>query len=399
MYAPSTRHPLPEKALPGPRFTATVAVAALLSPLAPSNADAVQASREVRDAASHVVTLRAYDADGGVTAQGSGFFFGPGRIATNYHVVEGAALVRVIGAAGDTVLTTTHAEAADERLDLVILPAPSGKARGLTIETFFPDVGDPVWTYGSPKGLTGTMSNGIVSAVRKRSGRTVLQISAPISPGSSGGPVLDTRGRVVGVTVSSVRGGQNLNFAVPARELARLAARGGDRVRFPIGEPRRGARADEGEVVGVRPELPERWQYLARNVSDAELYFDRESLGPNGDRLRVWVYAFYPETLMAGEAAFDSSKALFELRCDRREFRLNQYLLLRGERVIGSNGSVSGGEWSAVAPESIAENLMGSVCSSQAAAAEDQSESLSAGSGAASKSDSGSRSDSGRPSG
>jgi hypothetical protein len=211
------------------------------------------------------------------------------------------------------------------------------------------------------------MSDGIISAVRDRGGRTVLQISAPISPGSSGGPVLDSHGRVVGVTVSSVRGGQNLNFAVPGRELARMAARGADRVAFPIGELRRGQRG-EGEEVLTRPELPERWQFLARNVSDAELYYDSLSLGPRGDRLRVWIYAFYPETLMAGEAAFDSSKALFELKCVEQEFRLNQYLLLRGEKVIGSNGSVSGGEWSAVAPESIAESLMETVCRAETAA-------------------------------
>jgi len=167
------------------------------------------ASPAVREAASQVVTLRGYDADGQLTAQGSGFFFGPGRIATNFHVIAGASVVKVIDAAGDTIASADSADAVDAGLDLAILRAPSGRTRGLGVETFYPDVGDQVWTYGSPKGLTGTMSDGIVSAVRERAGRTVLQISAPISPGSSGGPVLDARGRVVGVTMSSVRGGQS----------------------------------------------------------------------------------------------------------------------------------------------------------------------------------------------
>lgn len=328
---------------------------------------AQSASPEVRDAARHVVMLRGFDAEGRITAQGSGFYFGPGRIATNYHVIRGASTVRIIGAAGDTVATTKFAEVIDTDLDLAILPASQGHADGLWLETLRPEVGDRVWAYGSPKGLAGTMTDGIVSAVRERNGRTMLQISAPISPGSSGGPVLDARGRVIGVTVSSVRGGQNLNFAVPGRELARLAARNGPLVEFPHGQPNR-ATVVGGESVGPRPELPDRWRFLARNVSAAELYYDTVSLSAQDDRRRVWVYTLYPETLMAGEAAFDASKALFELRCGAREFRLNQYLLLRGEAVIGSNGTVSSGDWSGVAPDSIAEGLLGSVCSATAVA-------------------------------
>jgi hypothetical protein len=130
-------------------------------------------------------------------------------------------------------------------------------------------------------------------------------------------------------------------------------------VDFPIGSPRP---AVIENVVGPRPELPERWEFLARNVSDVELYYDRVSLAQRSERVRVWIYSRFPETLMAGEAAFDASQALFEFRCAQQEFRLNQYLLLRGQEVIGSNGSVSSGRWSAVAPDSIAESLLTSVC-------------------------------------
>lgn len=347
--------------MPSARVTALALVLPAAIGLAPAPALAQSASPAVRDAARHVVMLRGFDAEGRVTAQGSGFYFGPGRIATNYHVIEGATTVRIIGAGGDTLAATSFAEIVDADLDLAILPAPEGHSGGLWLETLYPNVGDRVWAYGSPKGLAGTMTDGIVSAIRERGGRKVLQISAPISPGSSGGPVLDAQGRVVGITVSSVRGGQNLNFAVPGRELARLAARRGTRVDFPIGAPRRTAPSED--VVGPRHELPERWQFLARNVSDVELYYDRVSLAERDDRLRVWVYSRFPETLMAGEAAFDASQALFEFRCERQEFRLNQYLLLRGEEVIGSNGSVSSGSWSAVAPDSIAERLVTRLCS------------------------------------
>jgi hypothetical protein len=358
-----------------PASRLAVPLAALAFLAGPGLAFAQGASREVRDAGAQVVTLRGYDAAGQLTAQGSGFFFGPGRIATNFHVIAGASVVFVVDATGDTIARVRAVDAANEELDLAILPSPVGAAGGLRIESFLPAVGDQVWTYGSPKGLTGTMSDGIVSAVRERGGPTVLQISAPISPGSSGGPVLDVSGRVVGVTKSSVRGGQNLNFAVPARELARLAARRGEAVPLPVGEVRQRAPVEGGEAggeaAGERPELPDRWALIARNASNAELFYDQQSLRRDGRRLHVWVYAFYPETLMAGEAAFDASKALFELRCNENEFRLNQYLLLRGEKVIGSNGSVSGGEWSAVAPESVAESLAAMVCREEATATPD----------------------------
>lgn len=359
----------------GWRVTSAAFLAGVAVLAGPASAFSQGASREVRDAGSQVVTLRGYDVAGQLTAQGSGFFFGPGRIATNFHVIAGASVVNVIDIHGDTIARVRSVDAADEALDLAILPSPAGVNRGLRIESFLPAVGDQVWTYGSPKGLTGTMSDGIVSAVRERGGHTVLQVSAPISPGSSGGPVLDASGRVVGVTKSSVRGGQNLNFAVPARELARLAAQRGDAVQLPVGQVRRRTLAEGGESggdgVGERPELPERWALIARNTGNAELFYDRQSLRRDGAHLHVWIYAFYPETLMAGEAAFDASKALFELRCNENEFRLNQYLLLRGEKVIGSAGSMSDGQWSAVAPESVAEQLVQTVCREEAKAVPD----------------------------
>ena len=78
------------------------------------------------------------------------------------------------------------------------------------------ETGDPVFVIGNPEGLEKTLSQGIVSGVRKLDGRTLLQITSPISHGSSGGPVLNAKGEVEGVAVSMLTEGQNLNFAVPA---------------------------------------------------------------------------------------------------------------------------------------------------------------------------------------
>jgi hypothetical protein len=84
-----------------------------------------------------------------------------------------------------------------------------------------PDVGARVYAVGNPEGLTGTFSEGIVSAIRPLGPDTLLQLTAAISPGSSGGPVLDERGRVLGVATATLKNGQSLNFAVPAMYVAR----------------------------------------------------------------------------------------------------------------------------------------------------------------------------------
>lgn len=338
-------------------------IAVLVTMLVPSSSSAQSASPAVRGAADRVVMLVGYDADGSVTSQGSGFYFGPGHVATNYHVIAGAAQVRILDIDGKTVGTALYADAIDARLDLAILPAPADGPAGLPLALHLPELGDHVWAFGSPKGLYGTMTDGIVSAVRERGGRTVVQISAPISPGSSGGPVLDERGRVIGVTVSSIRGGQNLNFAVPARELAWLSALNGGRVELPVGSRTElTAEANDGSGSTGRHAVSPRWEFIARNASDADLYYDRETMAQRGEKLRVWIYTIYPKPQAAGSAAYDATKALFELKCDDRQFRLNQYLLLRGEKVVGSNGSANGGGWSAAAPDSVAEGLLRSVC-------------------------------------
>ena len=83
-------------------------------------------------------------------------------------------------------------------------------------------VGDRVATISSPEGLTNSVTDGLVSAVRRDENESLLQITAPISPGSSGGPVFDLGGKVVAITVAQFSEGQNLNFAIPIEVVAEL---------------------------------------------------------------------------------------------------------------------------------------------------------------------------------
>ena len=159
--------------------------------------------------------------------QGSGFVVdSTGRILTNHHIVRDAESVRVKLASGD-VYDAVAVLAADERRDIAVLqiagfhvPAlPLGNSDSLRI-------GAPVVLIGSPLGLDNTVSTGILSGRRRDpEGYQLLQISAPASRGSSGGPVLSATGEVVGIAASQLPSGQNLNFAVPINYARGLLAR------------------------------------------------------------------------------------------------------------------------------------------------------------------------------
>jgi hypothetical protein len=162
------------------------------------------------------------DRNGQPHALGSGFFVGPGLVATNYHVIEGAGggTAKLIGQEGKYRLTGVGASDAVHDLALVGVEGATGPPLTLAEEAI--EVGQPVFAIGNPRGLEGTFSSGIVSSVRGFQSDTIVQITAPISPGSSGGPVIDEHGRVVGVATASYTAGQNLNFAVPVKYLSRL---------------------------------------------------------------------------------------------------------------------------------------------------------------------------------
>ena len=169
------------------------------------------------------VLLVMEDANGQPLGLGSGFFVKPNQVATNLHVVEGAArgYAKLVGQ--NTKRDIEGITAVDARRDLVILQISTLGAPTVSLgdsDTIL--VGETVYAVGNPHGLEGTFSQGIISSVRTVGTDKLLQLTAPISPGSSGGPVLNGQGKVIGVSVATFRGGQNLNFAIPSNYLAAL---------------------------------------------------------------------------------------------------------------------------------------------------------------------------------
>jgi serine protease Do len=147
---------------------------------------------------------------------GSGFIAGDGRVVTNLHVLGGAREATVVLADGRE-LKNPELLAADEQHDLLVLRVSAANLKALPLgDSSRVRAGDRVVVIGHPLGLSNTVSDGLVSAVREVSpGLSVLQLTAPISPGSSGGPLLDDRGQVIGISTLLSTRGQNVNFAIP----------------------------------------------------------------------------------------------------------------------------------------------------------------------------------------
>ena len=173
---------------------------------------------------------------------GSGFVIGEGQIATNAHVIDGisSGTVKLVGA--ETAHAIDSVLAVDRAHDLAIVEATGVSATALSFgDSDTIQVGQSVYAAGNPQGLTGTFSAGIISAIRPEgnslvSGK-VLQITAPLSPGSSGGPVLDSDAKVIGIAVGQVVSGQNLNFAIPVNFLKTLIETTTEEQRLYIFDP------------------------------------------------------------------------------------------------------------------------------------------------------------------
>jgi parallel beta-helix repeat protein len=178
----------------------------------------------VRKASPSVVTVIAQTSDGEVL--GTGFYISSdGKVATNYHVVADAQIIRVKHEDGK-MYTVQRVITHDKQADLAILQTNNRRARPMTLgDSDKVQRGQEICVIGSALGaLEGSVSTGVVSAVRTVGRLRMIQISAPISQGNSGSPVLNRRGEVIGVATAALKEGQNLNFAVPVNYLKRLRA-------------------------------------------------------------------------------------------------------------------------------------------------------------------------------
>ncbi|RKU11071.1 hypothetical protein C6501_13095 [Candidatus Poribacteria bacterium] len=188
---------------------------------------------------------------GGRSSQGSGFFVGKGLVATNYHVINGAKTGTAKLVVEQRRFEIEGAVATDKEHDLAIVkvtdlnapPLPLGNSDNIA-------EGEIVYAVGNPRGFEGTFSSGEISNIRPqgtaRIKDKVLQFTAPISRGSSGGAVVNRWGQVIGIVSETRDDGQNLNFAIPVNTLKSLLMQVGPVTPFP----------NDTSLPGIKKQVP-----------------------------------------------------------------------------------------------------------------------------------------------
>jgi len=175
---------------------------------------------------NYIVSIEVEDTDS-TTSTGTGFYFADiNAVVTNYHVIKGFEKIRISYSDGKYSDGPFKIET-DSKNDIAILSSAEGLnfTKGLNANSGRNEVGEKIFVIGNPLGLNNTVTEGIISSIRKGENDDFIQFTAPVSHGSSGSPLLNEDGQVIGVVSFQFEKGQNLNFAIPIRFVLDLAAR------------------------------------------------------------------------------------------------------------------------------------------------------------------------------
>lgn len=265
-----------------------LALVLLLTPAVYAAQDKENLPTLVKRVKPSVVAIATYDANGEPLMTGSGFFLRPGQVVTNLHVVRGAVKVEIKTLDGKgKVFPVNGTLALDEEGDLALLNVdmPLERSRTTELARDLPDEGEPIFVIGNPLKLEGSVSDGIVSAVREvPNSYRIIQITAPISHGNSGSPVFNLKGEVIGVVTIKVTNGQNINLAIAAARVAQLTA---GKLQ-PLSELAAKSKGDIAESL-YRSGLDSLW---LGNYDNAVGYFENAA-NKNPKRAETWVQVGY----------------------------------------------------------------------------------------------------------
>lgn len=209
------------------KTTTVLAGATAFCTLLPGLASALTPEELFRKVSPAVWVVIPRDDQGRALGSGSAVVVGPGRLITNCHVLRKAASITL---RREREELPASLEYPDPERDLCQLKAGNLPPSILGIvPTATLQIGQKAYAIGAPRGLEQTLSDGLVSALRRNAAGEVeyIQVTAPISPGSSGGGLFDEQGRLIGITTAAIGGSaQNLNFARPAQWIGEVPARG-----------------------------------------------------------------------------------------------------------------------------------------------------------------------------
>jgi S1-C subfamily serine protease len=243
----------------------------------------------VRRVKPAIVAIVTYDAKGEALTTGSGFFIRPGQVVTNLHVIRGARRtdVKTLDGKG-RVYQVSGTLAIDEEGDLALMSVnmPPEPRRSSELSGGLPEEGETVFVIGNPLKLEGSVSDGIVSAVREVPGvGKIIQTTAPISHGNSGSPIFNLRGEVVGVITVKVTNGQNISLAISSERVRELKA---GTLRGLAEIPTKDKLVDVGEAL-YRTGLDSLW---LGNYDHAVSYFEN-AVNRNPKRADAWIQVGY----------------------------------------------------------------------------------------------------------
>lgn len=286
-------------------MTSTGGMPALMSALLFAYAPALLAqglspSAVFKYSSPSVVVVKAYDERDKLMAFGSGVAIADNVVATNCHVLSSAGSQYAEVEYQGKNLPAELREADTERdlctLDVKGLPAPlAAIASSQNLE-----VGSKVYAIGAPEGYKLTLSDGLVSGRRTIDGINLIQVTAPISRGSSGGGLFDDQGRLIGITTSTDGSGQSLNFAIPAEWIADLPSRTTYRPQdyehmrstSPAMPPASAAQAAEAATVPSEVTPASRWLVVYQN-DRADYFVDSKTAKRTGSIVTAWVKVTY----------------------------------------------------------------------------------------------------------
>lgn len=256
------------------RHIMRISLGAILTCAAISHASAETDLEElVKKTRPSVVLIETFDNNGKPLCLGTGFFINNnGHIISNYHVLKGAYAAKIKTFYG-VERPITHIVDQNKSNDLIKVITEGDPLSFLEISKERPQIGEKVYVIGHPEGLTGTVSDGIISSFRKMPGFNcdMLQLTAPISPGSSGGPVINMRGQVIGVVTAQYKEGQNLNFAIDINAVSSLLKSNSGKKTF-----REWASSEKNDIANVIIENNQKSAAEMKEINEAKIRIDKK---------------------------------------------------------------------------------------------------------------------------